>query len=72
MNNSPIRTGIALLALLACASCAAHRTDQRQAAARACDQGETLTCEEFAGEYVNCFCADQASLRRMFEMLTTY
>ncbi len=72
MTSTPIRTGIALLVVIALAGCAAQRTDQRQAASRMCEHGETLTCEEFAGEYINCFCADRAALRQMFEMHTTY
>ena len=72
MNNRPIRNGIVLLVALALAGCAAHRADQRQTAARMCPAGQAITCEEFAGEYINCFCADRASLRRMFERHTTY
>ncbi len=72
MNNTPIRTGITLLVAFALAGCAAQRADQRQADGRPCDRGETMTCEEFAGEYINCFCADRAALRQMFEMHTTY
>ena len=70
MNNRPIRNGVVLLILAALASCASQPTDQRQAAARPCDRGETVTCEEFAGEYVNCFCADRAELRQIFRWHT--
>ena len=71
MNNTPIRAVIALLVVIALAGCAAQPTDQQQAA-RMCDQGETLTCDNFAGEQKHCFCASRAELRRMFETLTTY
>lgn len=72
MNIKPIRTGIALLIGIALCGCAALRTDQRQAAQRLCDHGETMTCEEFAGEYRHCFCADRAALRQIFRTHTTY
>lgn len=72
MSKTPIRTGFALLGLAALAGCVSQPVDQRQAASRMCDRGETLTCEEFAGEYRNCFCADRAALRQLFEMHTTY
>ena len=71
MNNTSIRHGIALLVLVALSGCASQPTDQREAAARPCDRGETMTCEEFAGEYVNCFCADRAELRQIFRWQTT-
>ncbi len=72
MNKTPIRTGVALLVVIALAGCAAQRTDQRAAAERMCDRGEAMTCEEFAGELRNCFCADRAALNRLFEMHSTY
>ena len=70
MNVKPVRAGLPLLIFVALAGCAA--TDQRQAAERMCDRGETMTCDNFAGEEKHCFCADRAQLRRMMETLTTY
>ncbi len=66
MNHPPIRNGFALLVVIALTGCAVP-VDQRQAAARMCDHGETLTCEEFAGNDRNCFCADRAALRQIFD-----
>ena len=72
MNNTPIRTGIALLVVIALAGCAAQPTHQRRAAASMCEQGETMTCEEFAGKHINCFCADRAALRQIFQTQTIF
>ncbi len=72
MKRSPIRAAIALLVFVALAGCAAQRTDQRQAAGRMCEHGETMTCEEFAGKHINCFCADRAALRQIFQTHSIY
>ncbi len=71
MNRKPIRVGIALLIVFALAGCASQRTGQLQAAEFMCDPGETMTCEEHAGEYRTCFCANRAELRRIFGTLAT-
>ncbi len=65
MLNTPIRSCFALLVFIALAGCAAQPENPRAERDR-CRAGETLTCEEVAGETVNCFCADQNALRNIW------
>ncbi len=72
MNTSAIRTSIVLVALLTLSACATQEPDEYQTeVVMQCPTGQTLTCDEFAGETHNCSCEKGGNLRDMLDAYST-